>query len=139
MRLPNYLQLAPSGVWHFRQRVPADLLHIFKRKFVKHSLRTRDVLASQRLALALADRYARLIEQARGMRVSGREAPSVESILRSDLGKYKLIRRPGCTIELEANGEADHAPVSDTSGWEGWMWDGLGSRVSLALGVRAKR
>jgi len=22
MRIPNYLYLAPSGVWHFRQRLP---------------------------------------------------------------------------------------------------------------------
>lgn len=110
MRLPNYLQLAPSGVWHFRQRVPADLLHIFKQRFVKHSLRTRDVLSAQRLALAFADRYARLIEQARGMHVSGKDVPSVDSILRSKgrQDNYKLIRRADGTVEFEANGQEDH-------------------------------
>jgi integrase len=109
MRLPSYLQLAPSGVWHFRQRVPADLLHIFKQKFVKHSLRTRDVLTAQRLALAFADRYARLIEQAREMHVSGKGQPSVESILQSPIDEYKLIRRVDGTLEMEADGDEDHA------------------------------
>lgn len=109
MRLPSYLQLAPSGVWHFRQRVPADLLPVFNTRFLKHSLRTRDVLAAQRLALAFADRYARLIEQARGMHVSDREVPSVDSILRAPgKKKYKLTRHADGTVEFEAKGKADH-------------------------------
>lgn len=110
MRLPNYLQLAPSGVWHFRQRVPADLLHIFKQRFVKHSLRTRDVLTAQRLALAFADRYARLIEQARGMQVSDKDGPIADDVANSPGRKipYKLIRHPDGTVEVEAKGPADH-------------------------------
>lgn len=109
MRLPNYLQLAPSGVWHFRQKVPADISHIFKKRFFKRSLRTRDVLVARRLALAFADQYARLIEQARGMHVSGKGQPSVESILRSRIDEYKLIRRTDGSLEMEADGDEDHA------------------------------
>lgn len=46
MKVPNYLHLAPSGVWFFRARVAG--------RIVKRSLHTRDRLTAQRQALALA-------------------------------------------------------------------------------------
>lgn len=77
MRLPHYLVCSPSGTWHFRQRVPTDLHVVLGTKCFKHSLRTRDPLVAQRLALGIAERYARVIRQARGMHVSGEGDPSV--------------------------------------------------------------
>lgn len=111
MRLPHYLHRAPTGIWHFRQRVPTDLVAVLGKQFLKRSLRTRDVRMAQRLALALADRYAQLIEQARGMHVSkvGKPTPTVDDIVRSKKTGYRLIRRPDGSIEIEAEGEADHA------------------------------
>jgi hypothetical protein len=70
MKLKHYLSLAPSGTWHFRQRVPADLIRAFGCRFLKRSLRTRDPLIAQRLALGMADAYAQAIRRARGMHVS---------------------------------------------------------------------
>jgi hypothetical protein len=65
MRLPHYLVFSPSGTWHFRQHVPTDLHAVLGTKCFKHSLRTRDPLTAQRLALDMAERYARDIRQAR--------------------------------------------------------------------------
>jgi integrase len=111
MRFPHYLHRSPTGIWHFRQRVPSDLIAVLGKQFLKKSLHTRDVLSAQRLALDVADAYAQLIRQARGMHVSGKEKPSVQDIVRSGAGHtdYRLIRRPDGTIEIEANGKADHA------------------------------
>jgi integrase len=109
MRLPNYLQRAPSGTWHFRQRVPADLQLLFGCRFFKRSLRTRDMLTAQRLALDLAEAYARLIRRARGMHVSGKGAPSVQDILGATTASdYRLIHHPDGRVEIEANGQDDH-------------------------------
>lgn len=111
MRLPHYLHRSPTGIWHFRQRMPSDLIAVFGKQFLKKSLYTRDVLSAQRLALDVADAYAQLIRQARGMHVSGKEKPSVQDIVPSGAGHtdYRLIRQPDGTIEIEAKGKADHA------------------------------
>lgn len=45
MRLPHYLHRAPSGIWHFRQRVPTHLIPVFGKQVLKQSLRTRNVLS----------------------------------------------------------------------------------------------
>jgi hypothetical protein len=58
MKLKHYLSLAPSGTWHFRQRVPADLIRVFGCRFLKRSLRTRDPLIAQRLALGMWEAVA---------------------------------------------------------------------------------
>lgn len=79
MKLNHYLSLAPSGTWHFRQRVPADLIRVFGCRFLKRSLRTRDPLIAQRLALGMADAYAQAIRRARGMRVSGEVLWQIQS------------------------------------------------------------
>ncbi len=46
MRLPHYLTLAPSGVFHFRLRVPRVQRVALGRK-VRRSLRTREPHAAQ--------------------------------------------------------------------------------------------
>ncbi|UPG84530.1 integrase [Luteibacter aegosomatis] len=110
MRLPNYLHLSPSGIWHFRQRVPADLIPVLGKRFFKQSLKTRHALSAQRIALSLADRYARLIERARGMRVSDTDGPSADDVVKFPGKKipYRLVRHPDGTVEIEAKGPADH-------------------------------
>ena len=59
MRLPHFLTLAPSGVFHFRLRVPPAHRSTLGRE-VRASLRTRDRHTAQVSALALAQRYAQL-------------------------------------------------------------------------------
>lgn len=51
MRLPHYLQLAPSGVWHYRQRAPVRLLPLIGRSIIKKSLLTRELGVARDLAL----------------------------------------------------------------------------------------
>ena len=46
MRISNYLYLAPSQVWHFRQRLSSDLAKRTGQIFIKRSLGTRDLLAT---------------------------------------------------------------------------------------------
>jgi len=112
MRLPHYLVCSPSGTWHFRQRVPSDLHAVLGATCFKHSLRTRDPLLAQRLALDMAERYAQAIRQARGMHVSNSRdgKPTVEEVLHAaKAGKrYRLIRHADGSVEIEANGQADH-------------------------------
>ena len=40
MRIPHFLTRAPSGVWHFRQRVPADIAPKMGCAAIKRSLGT---------------------------------------------------------------------------------------------------
>jgi len=62
MRIPNYLYLAPSRAWHFRQRIPSDLAKQTGQTAIKRSLGTRDILTAQCRALSLARQYADLLE-----------------------------------------------------------------------------
>lgn len=96
MRLPAYLHRPPSGGWHFRQRVPANLTFCFGQTFLKKTLRTRDVLEAQRLALGVARGYAQLIKQLRELALakSGEGRPSiVGAVTAAQNGKpYTLVR-----------------------------------------------
>jgi hypothetical protein len=110
MRLPNYLLLAPSGVWHFRQRLPSRLARALGRSFIKASLHTRDTQEAQWRALILARRYAQAFDWLRSRAVSGK--PDINEVLRrlaEGQGKnYKLRRGPDGTFEIEADGPDDH-------------------------------
>jgi integrase len=112
MRLPNYLLLTPSGVWHFRQRVPADLIRVLGQKFFKRTLHTRDVLEAQRLALGVARGYAQLIQQLRALGVAkSREGrPSIGgAVTAAQHGKpYTLVMQPDGRVELKAEPGPDH-------------------------------
>jgi hypothetical protein len=49
MKLKHYLSLAPSGTWHFRQRVPADLIwtaQLFLWTILMAPLATSDLMAA---------------------------------------------------------------------------------------------
>ena len=53
MKIPHHLHLALSGRWHFRRRVPADLVEILQRKFIKKSLGTSQLVVAQVRAIAV--------------------------------------------------------------------------------------
>ncbi len=110
MRLPHYLYLAPSGVWHFRQRLPAHLTSVCGRAFIKASLHTRDTQEAQWRALELARRYALVFGWLRSGAVAGE--PDIKEVLRrlaQGQGRdYKIRRASDGTFEMEANGPDDH-------------------------------
>jgi hypothetical protein len=66
MRLAHHLLRHPSGVFHFRLVVPADLRQVFGKKIVKISLRTKDPTAAKAYAYALGARSAHDFADARG-------------------------------------------------------------------------
>lgn len=66
MRLAHHLLRHPSGVWHFRLIVPADLRALLGRRVVKKSLGTRDPVVARAWAYALGAQYAQAFAVARG-------------------------------------------------------------------------
>ena len=92
MRISNYLRLAPSGIWHFRQRLSSHQACKTGKHEVTRSLRTRDLLTAQQRALNLAQAYAQTFTQVGGLRVSVAMdgVPSVEEIARAIALGYKV-------------------------------------------------
>jgi hypothetical protein len=133
MRIPNYLHLAPSGVWHFRQRLPIHVVRTTGRKEVKQSLRTRDLFTAQRRALDLVQAYAQAFTKidgelirlmaclryvnsnprTRGLSVAKDGIPTVDEIAKAIAMGYRVIVRPDGTVEIEANGKEDHELLMD--------------------------
>lgn len=120
MRIPNYLRLAPSGIWHFRQRIPQPLTQKFGAREFARSLGTRDLLTAQVRALTLAQAYARAITEPRGLDVMATEGKGmvalqvVEVLPVARAGKkYRVVRNADGSVEIEANGKADHALAKD--------------------------
>lgn len=66
MRLARHLLRHPSGVWHFRLIVPADLQAMPGRRVIKKSLGTRDPVVARAWAYALGAQYAQAFAAARG-------------------------------------------------------------------------
>lgn len=66
MRLAHHLLRHPSGVWHFRLIVPADLQAMLGRRVLKKSLGTRDPVVARAWAYALGAQYAQAFAVARG-------------------------------------------------------------------------
>ena len=126
MRIPNYLRLAPSGIWHFRQRIPQPFAQKLGARELTRSLGTRDLLTAQARALTLAQAYARTITQTRGLDVMATDGkgmvalrsmntPQVDEVLPAARAgkKYRVVRNADGSVEIEANGKADHALASD--------------------------
>ncbi|MBM7130986.1 DUF6538 domain-containing protein [Dyella mobilis] len=115
MRIPNYLRLATSGIWHFRQRFPTHLSRKAGKTEITKSLRTRDLFTAQRRALALVQAYAQAFAQVGGLGVSvARDGlPSVEEIAKAIALGYRVIVRPDGTVEIEATGKEDHELLMD--------------------------
>jgi integrase len=111
MRLPHYLTLAPSGVFHFRFRLPAALRETLGRREVRLSLGTRDTHTAQVSALALAQRYAQM-STAQGQDMPTRDEIIAQALAAAAAGrllhKYK-IDLPG--INIEANNAREHREV----------------------------
>jgi len=82
MRIPHYLVLSVSGVYHFRLKVPADAQAALGVRVLKQSLRTRDTRTAQIHSSLLYLRYASAIAAARGGDVMPKP-PSVEDLLAS--------------------------------------------------------
>lgn len=113
MRIPNYLRLAPSGVWHFRQRLPSRQARETGKTELTKSLGTRDLLTAQKRALAIVQAYAQTLTF-RGLSVAKDGIPTVSEIAQGKTPeRYKVIRHPDGTVEIEANGKADHAFAMD--------------------------
>lgn len=82
MRIPHYLVLSASGVYHFRLKVPAAAQAALGVRVLKQSLRTRDTRTAQIHSSLLYLRYASAIAAARGGDVMPKP-PSVEDLLAS--------------------------------------------------------
>jgi len=110
MRISNYLRLAPSGVWHFRQRLSSNRARETGRHEVTRSLGTRDLLTAQQRALVFVQAYARISTQIGGLGVSVAMdgLPSVDEIARAIALGYRVLVKPDGTVEIEASGKADH-------------------------------
>ncbi len=109
MRLPHYLALSPSGVFHFRQRVPRQHRAALGRE-IRLSLRTREPRAAQLAAQALAGRYALAFRSGSGAVDAKRLIEEAEAALRGGgaMERYK-ISGPG--FELEANNTREHRQI----------------------------
>lgn len=106
MPTPHYLQRSSSGVWHFRQRVPADLQATLGRRVFKRSLRTRDPNEAKRLARQMAEQQRHLVRQARGLDVARDGSPLTRPApTPAPSGEgYTLIMRPDGTVEMKVEG-----------------------------------
>lgn len=69
MRIPHHLTRSVSGLWSFRQRVPADLQHLIGRRVIKRTLRTNDLGEARLRALLLASGYAQAFATLRDRRM----------------------------------------------------------------------
>lgn len=107
MRIPNYLRLATSGIWHFRQRIPTHLSSTACKTEITRSLQTRDLFTAQRRALALVQAYAQAFT-VRGLSVAMDGIPTVDEIAKAIALGYRVIVKPDGTVEIEANGKEDH-------------------------------
>lgn len=99
MRLAHHLLRHPSGVWHFRLTVPADLREAFGLRIIKRSLGTRDPVKARAWAYALGARYAQLIAKARTGAGMGSE---FEEYLKQ-LSRFELTQGPD-GLSVKTNG-----------------------------------
>lgn len=115
MRLPHFLTLAPSGVFHFRMRVPPAQRLTLGRE-VRASLRTRDRRTAQLVAQVLAQRYALAFSAGAGT-VEIKKDLIDEAVRALEGGaareKYKL---KGSWGEIEANNAEEHAQALEVLG-----------------------
>lgn len=110
-RIPHHLSRGPTGLFHFRLVVPADLRKAVGKGVIKHSLGTRDPLDARALAYALSAHYAHAFAGLRDQTVA--KPPELKDILRRIEGgsapEYRVIHRPDGTMEIETDGsDRDH-------------------------------
>ncbi|UPG88341.1 site-specific integrase [Luteibacter aegosomaticola] len=110
MRIPHYLVRAPSGVFHFRRRVPAVVATLLKKHVVKKSLGTRELSVGRDLALHLWRAYDELHSVLKVMGMSGKkwDVDELAALLNRRGINYKLKVGADGSIELETKDAADH-------------------------------
>jgi integrase len=99
MRLPHHLLRHPSGIFHFRLVVPADLRQVLGKKIIKVSLRTRDPVEARAYAYALGARYAHAISEARGGHMGNRTNDYL-----SRISKFEITPQPDGRYALKTDG-----------------------------------
>jgi hypothetical protein len=109
MRIPNYLYLAPSGIWHFRLRVPQDLVEKIGQDAFKKSLQTRELLSAQRYALEWASQYAQAFAVARGQGMARDSKPTLDEVVAgAQVGRRYELELPN-GVKLKTDGtQAEH-------------------------------
>ncbi|URX62064.1 site-specific integrase [Luteibacter anthropi] len=115
MRIPHYLIKAPSGVFHFRRRLPVALARLLGRAVIKKSLQTRDMERARDLALNLWRAYDELYAHVRMQGMAGDEwdIDALAAALKKKGKRYRLKANPDGSFEVEANGPEDHAHAKD--------------------------
>lgn len=108
MKLPHYLTLSPSGVFHFRLRVPRAQRHALGRE-IRHSLRTREPGAAQIAAQVLARRYALIFRKGRAVDAKKLIEEAERAALASGAMERYKVNIPG--FEFEANTAAEHRQI----------------------------
>jgi len=111
MRIPHYLVRAPSGMYHFRRRMPSCLHALVGRPVIKKSLLTRDVGVARELALKLWRAYDELHQHVRKLAMAGmtKDVKFLIERLKKSGTQYRLITKPDGTVEVEVTGPEDHA------------------------------
>lgn len=117
MRIAHHLDRSPTGMFHFRQKVPLDLREVFRLTVIRRSLGTRDPRKAQVQAYALSARYAALFDQARRLRGMKQPAPDDPFLLDVDDPKHPLHIAPwklertadGFTLATEGDSAKEHA------------------------------
>ena len=117
MRIAHHLDRSPTGMFHFRQKVPLDLREVFRLTVIRRSLGTRDPRMAKVQAYALSARYAALFDQARRLRGMKQPAPDDPFLLDVDdprhplhIAPWKLEQTPnGFTLATEGDSDKEHA------------------------------
>jgi ribosomal protein L1 len=117
MRIPHYLHKAPSGVFHFRRRMPSCLHVLVGRPVIKKSLLTRDIGVARDLALKLWRAYDELHQHVRNLAMAGmtKDVKSLIERLKKSGTQYRLIHKPDGTVEIEVTGPEEHALAMEFS------------------------
>jgi hypothetical protein len=103
MRLAHHLLRHPSGIFHFRLVVPADLRSAFGKKILKVSLRTRDPITARAYAYAMGARYAQAIAEARGGRMANDD-------YLAHIRKFEIVPQADGRMSVKTDGsEQDNA------------------------------
>lgn len=122
-RLPHHLTRGPTGLFHFRLIVPADLRATVGRSVIKHSLRTRSPGLAVFWAQALALEYAGAFARYRGRAMD--KPPSVEEILRAHReGRTQdyTVKVTARGVSIAADGAEDHARALEAIGKIPDLW-----------------
>ncbi|MES2683057.1 MAG: site-specific integrase [Pseudomonadota bacterium] len=77
MNLPHHLVLVAS-TYHFRMKAPADLVPLYQKRYLKHSLKTGDIRRAKELAYSLTSTYLEDFRRMRAMRNPKDEAERLQ-------------------------------------------------------------